>query len=73
MKMKCGQHMVTINPYVWSKRYKSYADVCKAWDEKVDKWATHIDCAYLMAKNEGVDDLPWSLDDMFALIKLSTE
>ncbi len=73
MKMKCGQHVVTINPYVWTKRRNSYAEVCGSWDDRVDKLASKIDCAYLMAKNEGIEELPWSLEDMFALIKLSSE
>ena len=46
MKMQCGMNIVTINPYVWNKRRKSYADVCKVWDEKINKFATEIDCTY---------------------------
>ena len=73
MKMKCGQHVVTINPYVWTKRRNSYAEVCRNYDGRVEKLASKIDCAYLMAKNEGIEELPWSLEDMFAHIILSSE
>ena len=73
MKMKCGQHIVTINPYVWSKRRKTYADVCRHWDQKVEKFTAQIDSVYLMSSDNDIERVPWSYEDMFAVIGLSID
>ena len=71
--MQCGQHIVTINPYVWSKRRKTYADMCRAWDQRFDKFAAQIDSVYLMSGDNDIEQVPWSYEDMFAVIGLSTD
>ena len=35
MKIQCGDHLVTINPYVWTPRRKSFADTCRIWDQRI--------------------------------------
>ena len=69
--MKCGEYVVTINPFIQSKRYKSYADVCKNFDHKVDELATQIDTIHLLSSDPDIEQVHWSLEDMFTILKLS--
>ena len=71
--MKCGMHIVTVNPYVMTKRRKDYGAVTKEYDLKINKFDTQIDSVYQMARNEAVENLPWNPEDMSALISLSED
>ena len=73
MKMRCGEHIVTINPYVWSKRRKTYADQCREYDQKVDKLTAQINSVYLMSSDDDIEKVCWSYEDMFAVIRLSDD
>ena len=65
--------MMTINPYVQNRRYKSYAVVTKKWDTDIMKLATHIDSISLMTSTDNIEELPWSLERMFTVLSLSDD
>ena len=47
--------------------------MCRAWDQRVDRFAAQIDSVYLMSSDEDIEQVPWSYEDMFAVIGLSTD
>ena len=45
----------------------------KEWDQRVDKLTAQIYSVYLMSSEEDIEQVPWSYEDMFAVIGLSTD
>ena len=71
MKIKCGMHTYQIKPFVSTKRRKTYADVSKNFDEKIEKLAKKINKVYHLTNYGDISHLPWSFEDIFTVLNLS--